>query len=76
MIYLFVLLLSMWCLTGFYLAKRYQGVVQQVYEFREQIKRHVLKNGTTDDELYELVVEHSRTILPSEHPVNQAKSAE
>nr|WP_282765604.1 hypothetical protein [Alteromonas macleodii] len=76
MIYLVGLLFLLWCLTGLYLATQYQKLVQQLFEFREGVKSHVLENGTTDEKLYELVIESSRTILPSDHPVNLAKKTQ
>ncbi|WP_394222708.1 hypothetical protein [Alteromonas gracilis] len=69
-----IIFFLLWVFTGFYLATQYQKLFQQVFEFRERVKRYVLENGTTDEKLYKLVIESSRDILPSNHSTNIAKS--
>jgi|TARA_R100001509_G_scaffold165766_1_gene149861 hypothetical protein len=72
----FIGLILLWLLTGFYLSSQYQKVIKGVEAFRESIKSHVLENGTTDEKLYQLVIEESRNILPDEHEAVKAhKSA-
>lgn len=60
-------LFFLWVLTGWYMACKYQEVIKKVGTFRENIKSHVMENGTTDEELYKLVIDESRNILPDYH---------
>jgi hypothetical protein len=65
-------LILVWCLTGLYLSIHYQRLVKKVSYFREEIKSHVLENGTTDEKLYQYVIDESRKILPDNHDAVKA----
>lgn len=66
----FVLVLG-WCLTGLYLSTQYQNLRKQISDFREEIKVHILKEGTNDEELYRMVMDKSRNLLSEDHPANK-----
>ncbi len=72
----FIGLVLLWALTGLYVSSQHQKVIKKVDAFRESIKSHVLKNGTTDEKLYLLVIEESRNILPDEHEAVKAHKSE
>ncbi|MBF4342561.1 hypothetical protein EAY39_17610 [Vibrio anguillarum] len=63
---LFILVLCLWCGTGFYLASKYQNLLKQIRDFRETIKSHSLSHEINDNQLYSLVIEESRRLLPDD----------
>ncbi len=63
---LFILILCLWCGTGFYLASKYQNLLKQIRYFRETIKSHSLSHEINDNQFYSLVIEESRKLLPDD----------
>lgn len=62
--------LLLWCMTGYYLATKYQNLLSRIKDFRGKVQSHSLEHGTTDNVLYELVISESRKLLPDETKKN------
>lgn len=63
---LFILIICLWCVTGFYLASKYQNLLKQIRDFRKVIKSHSLSHEINDNQFYSLVIEESRKLLPDD----------
>mgnify|MGYP000642782172 FL=1 len=63
------------CFVIFKLAKaskKNERILSEISDYRDIIKSHVLKHGTNDQPLYNMVIEKSRLLLEPDHPARKA----